>query len=170
MFEDIYETSFLVLKVYPWAVDRDNNIVNVALHDGRRFYQPIAEWLYKTLREPLAEYLPLNFRYEAAFHEFEALMSLVYADIAKEGRADRAHRRDWVPLGRFAVVHKMDRGDESAYSRLRAEYDDQGAQWWPIKGGVLKQPDPSNGTTRTIDTVGHNFGIIDSMISKMGYF
>ena len=171
VFEDIYGTSPLVLKVYPWAVDSSGeNIMNAALHGGQRFYQPIAEWLYKTLREPLAEYLPLDFRYEAAFHEFEALMSLVHADIAKEIHTDRVHRRDWVPLGHFAVVHKMDRGDESAYSRLRAEYEEQGAQWWPIKGGVLKQPDSSTGSMRTIDTVGYNFGIINSMISKMDYF
>ena len=169
VFEDIYGTSPLVLKVYPWAVGR-HDIINGALNDGQSFYQPIAEWLYKTLREPLAEYVSLDFRYEAAFNEFEVLMSLVHTDLAKKVYADRPQKRDWVPLGRFAVVHKESQGDRSAYSRLRQEYDDQGAKWWPIKGGVLKQPDPSNGTMRTIDTVGHNFEVIESMISKTGYF
>jgi hypothetical protein len=70
----------------------------------------------------------------------------------------------------FAVVHKMGYGDPSAYSRLRAEYDERGTRWAPIEAGLLKQPVSASGTTGSIDTVGHNFGAIDTMISKMGYF
>lgn len=172
MFTDIYGPSPLILKVHPWAVDRgrDREIINAALHDGTRYYEPIAEWLYKTLREPLREYLALDFMYETAFHRFETLLSLVHVDVAKDIHHDKPHRRDWTPLGRFAVVHKMGYGDPSAYSLMKAQYEEQGRAWAPIESGLLKQPVSSSGTTKSVDTVGHNFGVIDTMISKMGYF
>lgn len=169
MFTDIYGPSLLILKVYPWAVSHHKDIANAALHDGTRYYEPIAEWLYKTLREPLREYLALDFMYETAFHRFEALLSLVHVDVAKDTHADKPHRRDWTPLGRFAVVHKMGYGDPSTYSLMKAEYDEQGQAWAPIECGILKQPVSSSGTTRSVDTVGHNFGVIDTIIGKMVY-
>jgi hypothetical protein len=62
MSTDINGPGPLVLKVYPWAVDRRKEITNAALHEGQRFYEPIAEWLHRTLRKPLEEYLPLDVR------------------------------------------------------------------------------------------------------------
>jgi hypothetical protein len=81
-------------------------------------------------------------------------------DLAKEVHSDKHYKRDWAPLGHFAVVHKMGYGDPSAYSRLWEEYDEWGARWAPIEAGLLKQPVSTSGTTRSVDTV----------ISKMGYF
>ncbi|WP_162924602.1 SIR2 family protein [Rubrobacter indicoceani] len=167
---DIYGPSPLILKVYPRAVSRQKEMVNAALHDDTRYYEPIAEWLYKTLREPLREYLALDFMYESAFHRFEVLLSLVHVDVEKDVHPDKPHRRDWAPLGRFAVVHKMGYGDPSAYSQMKAEYDEQGRNWAPIESGLLKQPVSTSGTTKSVDTVGHNFDVIDAMIGKMGYF
>lgn len=167
MFTDIYGLSPLVLKVYPWAVDREKEITNAALHGGQRLYEPVAERLYTTLREPLKGYLPLDFRYEAAFHRFETLLALTYVDVQKE---QDANARDWVPLSRFAVVHKRGRGRDSVLSTMRQEYDERGTQWGPIEGGLLRQPVSSSGTTRSVDTVGHNFDVIDTMVGGMQYF
>jgi hypothetical protein len=162
-------TSPLVFKVHSWGIDMHHQeTVRAALFDGRHVDEPMAEWLHKNLRGPLGEYLPLDFRYEAAFHKFEALLSLVYVDIAK--RIDehaRPYSTGWVPLGRFAALHRRTYGNTSAYSRLRAEYEEQGTLWAPIRSGLLKQPVSSN--KRTIDTVGYNFESIDDMISKMSY-
>ncbi len=167
MFTDIYGTSPLVLKVYPWTVDRQG-ITNAALHDdGQNYYEPVAEWLYRTLRGPLKGYLPLDFRYDTAFHKFETLLALTYVDIHKEQNADG---RDWVPLSRFAVVHKMEHGRGSVLNTMRREYHEQGTQWGPIKGGLLKEPVSSSSTTLSVDTVGHNFKVIDAMIRRMSYF
>lgn len=168
MFTDIYGTSPLVLKVHSWAVEMHHQeIVKAALLNGRNFYEPTAEWLHENLRGPLGEYLPLDFRYEAAFHRFEALLTLTYVDVQKELDPDY---REWVPLGRFAVLHKRARGRDSALSTLRVQYEEQGSQWAPIESGLLKQPVSSHGTSRTIDTVGHNFDIIEASIGSMRYF
>jgi hypothetical protein len=166
MFTDIYSTSPLVLKIYPWAIDPNKEITRAALLNGQRSFEPVSEWLYRTLRDPLREYLPLNFRYAAAFHRFETLLALTYVDVQKE---QDTGRKDWVPLGRFAVMHKGERGD-SALSSMRAEYDEQGRQWAPIESGLLRQPVSSSGTSRSIDTVGYNFDIIDAMIDRMSYY
>ena len=52
---------------------------------------------------------------------------------------------------------------------MRAEYDEQGREWAPIEGGLLRQPVSAHGTSRTIDTVGHNFDVIDATIGRMSY-
>jgi hypothetical protein len=78
---DIYGTSPLVLKVNPWWIGYAEDIIKAALFNSPDVEEPMAEWLYRTLREPLKEYLPLDFRYDAAFHEFEALRALVHVDV-----------------------------------------------------------------------------------------
>lgn len=165
---DIHGRGPLIFKVYSWAVagDEDGN----RLFDAPGHYEPMAEWLHRTLREPLQGYLPLGFAYDSAFHTFEALMSLVYADLAKELHPDDPYERDWIPLGRFAPVHKKNRGDLSAYSRLRAQYERQGSGWAPIESGLLNQPITAEGFDQEINTVQHNFDVIDAMIGTVKYF
>jgi len=165
---DINVRAPLIFKVYPWAVGGDED-ANTLL-EGATYYEPMAEWLYRTLREPLEGYLPLDFAYDSAFHTFEALMSLVYADLAKEMHPDNPYKRDWVPLGRFAPVHKKGYGDPSAYSRLRAQYERHGSYWAPIESGLLNQPIAAGGFDQKINTVQHNFEVIDAMIATAKYF
>jgi hypothetical protein len=167
MFTDINGTSPFVLKVYPWAIDPNKEITRAALLNGQRSFEPVSEWLYRTLRDPLREYLPLNFRYAAAFHRFETLLALTYVDVQKE---QDPGRKDWVPLGRFAVMHKMGERGDSALSTMHAEYDEQGRKWAPIESGLLRQPVSSSGPNYSIDSVGYNFDIIDAMIGRMSYY
>ena len=62
LFANMYGTSPLGLKVYPWAVDWEKGLTNAALFNDVHFYEPMAEWLCRTLREPLEKYLPLDVR------------------------------------------------------------------------------------------------------------
>lgn len=165
-FRDII--SPLILEVYPWAVQKEADVVNAALNGGRRYHEPIAEWLYRTLREPLREYAPLDFGYERAFHKFETLMALVHVDIQKHNGEE--HRRDWVPLGRFAVEHGEPATRGSTFSQLRAQYEAQRRAWPPIAGGLLDDPPPSSGGTPKINTVEHNFEVVENMIAKRDYW
>jgi hypothetical protein len=167
MFTDIYGPSPMVLKVYPWAVDRNKDITNAALHNGQGFYEPMAEWQYRTLRERLKEYLPLDFRYDAAFHKFEALSALTYLVVQKEKDPDGS---DWVPLGRFAVVHNERLGRDSVLSSMRQEFNEQGAEWAPVRRGLLRQSLYNTDGSRSVDTVAHNFDVIDAMIERREYF
>jgi SIR2-like domain len=166
-FTDIYGTSPMVLKVYPWAIDPDKDVTSAALHNGQRLYEPMAEWLYKTLRDPLAEYLPLDFRYDAAFERFEALSALTFVEVKKEQDPDG---RDWAPLGRFAVVHKVRWGRDSVLSAMRQEYNEEGIEWAPIKNGLLKENPIRPLSSGSEPAVGHNFDVIDEMIGRAGYF
>lgn len=166
VFVDFREMSPLVLKVYTWEVDRHKEVTNAALFPGQNLYEPIAEQLYRTLRAPLEEYLPIESAYLSAFHRFEALLSLTYVDVQKE----REPTNDWVPLGRFAVLRSTRTGGDSEYGKLRAEYDDQGVSWGPISSGLLKQPVSADGTNRKVDTVRHDFDVIDAMLPKIRRF
>jgi hypothetical protein len=53
---------------------------------------------------------------------------------------------------------------------MHAEYDEQGRQWAPIQSGLLRQPVSSSGPSYSIESVGHNFDIIDAMIGRMSYY
>jgi hypothetical protein len=136
LFADMYGTSPLGLKVYPWAVDWDKGLTNAALFNDVHFYEPMAEWLYRTLREPLEKYLPLDVRYDIAFNKFEVLHALAYIDGQKKQVSDENDLLDldWVPLGRFALVEKTGRGRDSTLTTMSREYDEQGPQWPPVKG------------------------------------
>ena len=168
MFTDIRGTVPLVLKVYPWEVDRRKEITNAALFPGQNLYEPIAERLYRTLRGPLEEYLPLKARYDAAFHRFEALAALTHVDVQKERDGDE----DWVPLGRFAVLDRTrygrnSLGEDSEYAALRSEYGEEGSGWGPVRHGLLKQRASSDGRgIPSEETVEHNFGVVDAMIRR----
>lgn len=149
------------------ADTRHTSIPNYALHDGTPYYEPMAEWLFKTLRKPLGEYAPLSFDYERAFHKFETLMSLVYVDIQKRSGEDL--RKNWAPLGRFAVQHGEFPTRTSTFGQLRKEYKAQRRAWSPIANGLLYDPAPASGDTPEINTVEHDFKILQEMISKQGY-
>ncbi|QIN81114.1 hypothetical protein GBA65_22020 (plasmid) [Rubrobacter marinus] len=164
VFVDIRGTVPLVLKVYPWAVDKHKTITNAALFSGVSYHEPVAERLYLTLREPLKQYLTLDSRYEEAFHRFEALLALTYVDVQKEREPD-----DWVPLGRFAVLDRTRHGGDSEYAALRKEYGEQGSGWGPIEHALLKQPVSSHGRgVPSSETVGHDFGVVDAMMQRIG--
>jgi hypothetical protein len=165
VFADVRGAGPLVLKVYAWAVDRHKQITNAALFPGQNYREPIAERLYRTLREPLKEYMTLEARYEEAFHRFEALMALTYVDVQKEREPDE----DWVPLGRFAVLDRTHYGEDSEYAALRSEYGEQGSGWGPIRHALLKQRVSSDGRgVPSSETVGHDFGVVDAMMQRIG--
>jgi len=142
----------------------------VALFPGQNLYEPVAERLYRSLRGPLEEYLPLKARYDAAFHRFEALAALTYVDVQKERDGDG----DWVPLGRFAVLDRTrygrdSSGEDSEYAALRAEYLEQGSEWGPVRHGLLKQRASLDGRgIPSRETVEHNFGVVDAMMRRVG--
>jgi hypothetical protein len=163
MFTDrLEETGPVALKVHPWVIDGHDDM-RVALFPDRRTYEPTSQRLFKTLRELLREYLPLDVGYEKAFHRFEALRALTFVDISKEQKPDY---HDWVPLGRFAVMHMRGRPEESALRTLRAEYQEQLHGWGPLASGLLNSAAANRDSA---DTVGHNFDIVDSMISRRSY-
>jgi hypothetical protein len=162
MFTDRFEeTGPVALTVHPWVIDGHDDI-RVALFPDRRTYEPTSQRLFDTLREPLGEYLPLDVGYQKAFHEFEVLRALTFVDIKKR----QPDYRGWVPLGRFAVLHKRGRLEESALRTLRAEYQEQLALWAPLAGGLL---DSAAAGWDSDDTVDYNFKIVESMISEERY-
>ncbi len=163
---DVRGSEPLTLKLYPWAVAEKSH-ANL-LFDGAGFYEPISEWLFRTLRKPLEEYLPLEFRYEEAFLAFEAMMALVYVDVAKEAYRGRPHKHNWAPLGRFAWAHAQE-PDGSVFSRLRAEYGVAGQGWGPVSAGLLKESYSEHGTTPSVNTVGHDFGVVEGMMGRVNY-
>ena len=166
MAADIRGPKPLALKLYPWAVAEKSH-ANL-LFDGGGRYEPVSDWLFRTLREPLEEYLPLEFRYEEAFLAFEAMMALVHVDLAKEAYRGRPSKLNWAPLGRFAAAH-VEEPDNSVFARLRAEYGETGQGWGPVSAGLLKESFSEHGTTPSVNTVGHDFGVVESMMGRVDY-
>jgi hypothetical protein len=155
-------TSPGALKVHPWVIDGHDSI-GLVLFPDRRTHEPTSQRLFETLREPLAEYLPLGVGYQKAFDRFEALRALTFVDINKKREPDN---HGWVPLGRFAILHRLGHPEESALRALRAEYHEQLGLWGPLESGLL---DSAAAKWDSADTVDHNFDTVDSMISRKSY-
>ena len=54
------------------------------------------------------------------------------------------------------MVEKTGRGRDSTLTTMSREYDEQGPQWPPVKGGLLKRP--------------VFIGLIKRLIREMNYF
>jgi hypothetical protein len=164
-FTDRFEwgTRPVALKVHPWVIDGHDDF-GVALFPDRRQYEPTSQRLFEILREPLREYLPFDVGYQKAFHSFEALRALAFVHINKQQEPDR---HDWVPLGRFAILQRRGRPEESALRSLRTEYEEQLHRWGPLESGLL---DSAAATWDSADTVAHNFDTVESRIARMSYF
>ncbi|MGB3635947.1 MAG: SIR2 family protein [Rubrobacteraceae bacterium] len=81
------------------------------------FYMPFSEHLFRTLREPLREYLPSDENYVEAFDVFEYLLGLVFVHERRKHRPEYALEEGWGPVGLFAYRRRS--ADETRlFSRL----------------------------------------------------
>ena len=95
-----------------------------------KHYTPLSDHLYHHLREPLRQYLTDDALYDAAFDEFEYLMSLVAMDLSLQVLGGRR-----ASYGRFAW--KGRNLGRRALSKLEKEVEDAGDQWAPLRAGLF---------------------------------
>lgn len=115
-------------------------------------YLPLTEYLYRTLEEPLRECVTDRAAYDAAFEEFEVLLSLVSMDVDPEGRPESAE----APRGLFAYARNYGEG-ETTYERMKREATQQGMSWAPVEGGLIEAD---------TETLAIYFQKMDGMISN----
>lgn len=97
-----------------------------------RRYTPLSDHLLDILRPMFEDLLLIDADYEAAFEEFEVLMSLEHAE-----QAGAAGSSGWAPIGRFAW--KFAPGDgASPFHRVVADAKHQGGRWPPVEAGLFQ--------------------------------
>jgi len=106
-----------------WVVDL--NTLRSGL--GQRYYVPLSEHFFTTLREPLRDFIPADDEYERVFDLFEYLLGLTY--IYYED-----HQSGWFPPGRF--VFKMS-GTRGIRALAMAEADRLGPSWPVLQAGFF---------------------------------
>jgi len=105
--------KLLTLRVRANAFDGENE-VSATLHpiglpiDGRLpiHYNNGSDYVFKTLREPLREYIPDDSEYAALFDWFEYLAGITYCNgsaTSEELKKADAGEPLWGPIGRFAL-------------------------------------------------------------------
>lgn len=114
------------------------------------YHLPLTEYLHQTLKEPLREYASTEAGYDEAFEEFEILLSVVSMNVDLDTRPESAEP----PRGRFAYARNYGDG-ETTYERLKREAIDQGANWGPIRAGLIEAD---------ADTLAVYFQRLDNMI------
>lgn len=116
---------------------------------------PMNDHLLKLLEPVLSSAFFLGGDYEAAFDEFEVLMSLEHAN----QDAGETPGRVWGPIGRFGW--KIGGGDASSpFHRVVADAQRQGATWPPIRAGMFK------GSVERFNEVTNEFG---KTVSRLGW-
>jgi hypothetical protein len=98
-----------------------------------RYPQAIYHYLWnaEALWAPLREFIPDNGEFQANYDRFEYLFSIVFADYWY-----RTHGRFWAPMGMFAL-RNLGTYRERFTTTINAEIEDLGANWPPLRAGML---------------------------------
>ncbi|MDP9439787.1 MAG: SIR2 family protein, partial [Actinomycetota bacterium] len=77
------------------------------VYPDQTYYLPLTEYLYRTLEEPLREYVSDPASYNRAFEEFEVLLSLMSMNVSPASSPESAE----APRGRFVYDRRLGGGD-----------------------------------------------------------
>ncbi len=110
------------------------------LTEGRigKYHTPVAEWLHHVLRSIFADQWPDEDSYTAEFDQVEAVLGVLAQDAVNVRAAANPEGRIW----RRSYWHgrstwRSARGFGNPVADLVHEFEAQGAQWGPLKGGLF---------------------------------
>jgi NAD-dependent SIR2 family protein deacetylase len=147
--QDCAEEYLAVDVLHTWGVlNQDAG----RLLTGQKYYAPLSEHLYGTLRTPLREYLPDDRQYEKFFDRFEYLRALigVDSDLKKGGRG-------FGPIGRFGYEFRR---DSNVVKDIRREASQAGARWEPLKAGFFEG---------SYDSLQQVMNVFDSQLERLDW-
>lgn len=116
---------------------------------------PFSDYLFETLRKPLESIIPDDRAYENAFHRFEYLVALAYADLRRP--SDGQLR--WAPVGRLAGRQQYSEGAR-VVNDVTAEIARQGTGWLLLRRGLFA------GAT---DTLAETQKILAELANQIGW-
>lgn len=101
-----------------------------------RYELPMTEYLRKTLREPLGDYITTDTEYTEAFQKFESLLAIVSMNLESTG-AEHDPQGTHPPPSTFTYERSYG-NEDSAYEKLKAEAREQGPEWGPLRSGLVE--------------------------------
>lgn len=111
----------------------DATIATWAQRGGMRF-TPISDTFHARLCPLLKELVPDQEDYSDLFDETEILMGVIAADAYAQAQKDQRYvGRQW--YGRF--TWKARYGSRPLHRRMQADFEEQGANWPPLKAGLF---------------------------------
>lgn len=105
-----------------------------------RNHTPVSDLFHEALREEFRELIPDDTHYDRLFDYYELLVGLARISTPMTGQpiADGASYT-WAPSGRFIWRRDPDHdSSQNIWQRMKAEYEERGAQWPPLAAGLFK--------------------------------
>lgn len=97
---------------------------------------PMTEYLHKTLREALEDYIATDTEYVEAFQKFEALLALVAMNLEPTG-LKQGPQATHPPASTFTYERRYG-NEDSPYEKLKVELRRQGTDWEPLRSGLIE--------------------------------
>jgi hypothetical protein len=135
MIAEVSEVKPLALSLYPWNV-MESAVANL-LPGMERRHTPLNDYLYETLREPLAGFFAGDNDYTKCFDRFEYLLGLVHVELAAEQDALTSLRAEsWGPVGSFGWRNRYF-PEKTVMYEVGQELEQGLDAWPPLKEGLF---------------------------------
>jgi hypothetical protein len=129
------EVKPLALSLFPWNVI-DSGVANL-LPGMERQHTPLSDYLYETLREPLAEFFARDYNYTKCFDRFEYLLGLVHVELAtKQDSLPSLREGSWGPVGQFGWRNRHF-PEKTVMYEVGQEFERELAEWPPLGAGLF---------------------------------
>jgi hypothetical protein len=103
---------------------------------NQRYYLPVTEYLYQSLREPLREFYSHQAEYKNAFDSFEVMLSLVSMNLEP---INETNGPSATSPSRIRLMYERNYSDEkTTYELIKTEFEEQGASWEPVASGLIQ--------------------------------
>ncbi|MFC8230622.1 toll/interleukin-1 receptor domain-containing protein [Streptomyces sp. NPDC057287] len=105
-------------------------------HNGK-YHTPIAEWVHHVLRPIFSDQWPDDDTYSAEFDRAEVMLGVIAQDMTNVRTTANPEGRSWSRSHWYGRSTWRTQSHGNAAAELVHEFESQGAQWGPLKGGLF---------------------------------
>lgn len=117
--------------------DLSDSLKDFTERNNGRYHTPIAEWLHHLLRPVFSDQLPDDDTYSAEFDRAEAVLGVLAQDVTNVRAAAHPEGRSWSRTHWYGRSTWRSNHHGNPVADLVYEFETQGAQWGPLKGGLF---------------------------------
>ncbi|MFF5483458.1 toll/interleukin-1 receptor domain-containing protein [Streptomyces sp. NPDC012935] len=117
--------------------DLGDSLKDFTERNNGRYHTPIAEWLHHILRPVFSDQLPDDDTYSTEFDRAEAVLGALAQDVTNVRAAANPEGRSWSRTHWYGRPAWRSGSHGNPGADLMHEFETQGAQWGPLKGGLF---------------------------------
>lgn len=138
--------------------DLDDSLKDFTERRNGKYHTPIAEWLHHVLRPLFSDQWPDDDAYSAEFDQAEVVLGVLAQDVVNVRAAANPEKPSWSRSHWYGRSLWRSHSHGSPVADLVHEFETQGAQWGPLKGGLFgRDEDRARAALEAYQTSFNNF-------------